>query len=445
VYTFIPHSVLDTLERHFYSIRLTIYWKKSTWGSGEFYYARIWLVSGGAHHYVKPEPNIGLDGVGPRMDSIVLPTIDNAVGPETWYFWFEVDGIWTRAVTESTGPTSFPIWVYAVEVTIIYGSPTVTRTYCLHPVAGTDTTDSPYTLSDGDLYKLSKSDDHRYDSKHEWDTTFSDNEYIEFLFPKIPSTATVSSVKIKVEWARQEKVNAARLRVYDGDSWTEYTLALAPAPTDKWGADTTQEVDISAFIDTAAKFNALKVWFQATVSATTGDRKTRHDLMELTVTYTINVLHPNAGKDTTDALYTLTDDDLIMLAVSDDYRYITKKDWKESFDSNEYVELEFPDITIPSGATISEVLLKFEWQRPATVDNAQLKIYVGTSLIATISLTPLPDPNTDRTEIINLKSYGIDTVAEINALKIWFQATDGKGAITQHDWVEVQVTYYIAP
>jgi hypothetical protein len=134
-----------------------------------------------------------------------------------------------------------------------------------------------------------------------------------------------------------------------------------------------------------------------------------------------------------------------MLAVSDDYRYITKKDWKESFDSNEYVELEFPDITIPSGATISEVLLKFEWQRPATVDNAQLKIYVGTSLIATISLTPLPYPNTDRTEIINLKSYGIDTVAEINALKIWFQATDGKGAITQHDWVEVQVTYYIAP
>jgi hypothetical protein len=116
VYTFIPHSVLDTLESHFFSIRLTIYWKKSTWGSGEFYYGSIWLVSGGAHHYVKPEPNIGLDGVGPRMDSIVLPTIDNAVGPETWYFWFEVDGIWTGAVPTSIGPTSFPIWVYAVEV-----------------------------------------------------------------------------------------------------------------------------------------------------------------------------------------------------------------------------------------------------------------------------------------------------------------------------------------
>jgi len=115
VYTFIPHSVLDTLEHHFYSIRLTIYWKKSTWPGGEYNFKSVWLVLGGTHHEVKREPNIGLEGWGPVIDGIISPTINDAVGPETWYFWFVVDGIWTGAVSESTGLTSFPIWVYAVE------------------------------------------------------------------------------------------------------------------------------------------------------------------------------------------------------------------------------------------------------------------------------------------------------------------------------------------
>jgi hypothetical protein len=116
IYTFIPHSALDALENHFYSIRLTVYWKKSTAGLGEYNSKSIWLVYNGVHHYVRPEPNIGLDGVGPNMNAIVSPTISSAVGPETWYFWFTVDGIWTGAVQTSTGPASFPIWVYAVEV-----------------------------------------------------------------------------------------------------------------------------------------------------------------------------------------------------------------------------------------------------------------------------------------------------------------------------------------
>lgn len=116
VYTFISHSTLDTLENHFYSIRLTIYWKKSTWDIGAYNAWSILLVSGGAHHYVKPEPKIGLDGVGPGIDGIISPTISDAEGPETWNFWFKVDGIWTGAVSTSTGATSFPIWVYAVEV-----------------------------------------------------------------------------------------------------------------------------------------------------------------------------------------------------------------------------------------------------------------------------------------------------------------------------------------
>jgi len=327
---------------------------------------------------------------------------------------------------------------------VITESPIVTSTYRLHPIAGIDATNRVHDLSDNDLKDLSNSDDRRYESKGGWDTSFNDNEYIKFLFPKIPSTATVVSVKIKIEWARQEKVNGARLKIYDGTDWKIYTLTLAPAPgeRERWGNDIIEEIDISDFINTAEKFNSLIVLFQATVSGS-GDGKTRHDLIELIVIYRISVLHPNVGIDATDSPSTLTDDQLIMLVVSDDYRYITKKEWKEEFDDNEYLEFEFPDITIPSGATINSVLLKFEWQRPNTVDDAQLKIYVGSNPIASISLKPLPDASVDRNETIDLMSYGIDTVDEINNLKIRFQATDGRGAKTQHDWIEIQVTYTV--
>jgi hypothetical protein len=116
VYTFISQDVLNTLEASFYSIRLTIWWKESTEPPGEYNSGSIWLVYMGVQHPVFLEPKTGLYGVAPLIDGYIMPTISHTTGPQEWHFWFEVDGIWTGAVSTSTGATSFPIWVYAVEV-----------------------------------------------------------------------------------------------------------------------------------------------------------------------------------------------------------------------------------------------------------------------------------------------------------------------------------------
>lgn len=158
----------------------------------------------------------------------------------------------------------------------------------------------------------------------------------------------------------------------------------------------------------------------------------------LVVPVTVN-LHPDNALDTTDSPYYLKPSDLAKLATSDNDRYESKHDWKNNFDNNEYIEFSFPDI--PTGATVDSVVLKFEWQRAGTVDNARLVIWDGSAWRAPYYLS-LPAANTDNTVTIDLKAeYGIDTAAEVNALKVRFQATDGGGAKTKHDWVEVQVTY----
>jgi hypothetical protein len=152
------------------------------------------------------------------------------------------------------------------------------------------------------------------------------------------------------------------------------------------------------------------------------------------------ILHPSNANDTTDHLYILSPADLAKLNSSDDNQYVTQKDWKEKYDDNEYIDFGFTP-NIPESVIITNVTLIFEWQRPNTVDNAQLKIYVNNSLLSTISLSPLPSPNVDRNETIDLKTLGINTTAKVNALKIRFQATDGHGSETKHDLVEIIVKY----
>jgi hypothetical protein len=116
IYAFIPQSFLEVLDDHFYSIRLKIYWKRIAPDAGPLNSWQVNLVSGGTHHYVRYESNIGLLGVGPGMDTTnIPPTISGAGGGTTWGFWFEVDNIWTGSVASSTGSVSFPIYVYATE------------------------------------------------------------------------------------------------------------------------------------------------------------------------------------------------------------------------------------------------------------------------------------------------------------------------------------------
>jgi hypothetical protein len=109
VYVLIPHSALDQLEQHFYSIRIKIYAQKGELVSSWTYD----LVSGG-HHYTDlvTEPVSGLEGILLRTDG-TLVTFYHTTG--AWNFWFEVTNIWTGSVASSTGSVSFPIYVYATE------------------------------------------------------------------------------------------------------------------------------------------------------------------------------------------------------------------------------------------------------------------------------------------------------------------------------------------
>jgi len=156
-------------------------------------------------------------------------------------------------------------------------------------------------------------------------------------------------------------------------------------------------------------------------------------------------LHPNEGvdrwgksdKDKKD----LTEEDLNLLEASDDNWYRNNKEWPNEYKDDHYIEFGFENIS--PGATVLSAVLKFEWKRAETVDNARLSIWNGSSWSSYYYL-PLPSPNTDTIVTLDLKTgYGIDNAFEVNNLRVRFQATDGGGAYTWHDWVEVQVTYQL--
>jgi len=156
-------------------------------------------------------------------------------------------------------------------------------------------------------------------------------------------------------------------------------------------------------------------------------------------------LNPNYGYDTTQKEpkgYTLNTEDLAKLATSDNSRYDSKDKWeKKSYSDDEYIDFAFPDL--PSGATrVNSVVLKFEWQREKEINAARLQFTTdGGSNWQTHDLS-LPHENTDDLVTLNLKDYGIDTVAEVNNLIIRFQATHNPaGAKTKHNWVQVNVDY----
>ncbi|MEM2204848.1 MAG: hypothetical protein QW603_01155 [Candidatus Hadarchaeales archaeon] len=154
-------------------------------------------------------------------------------------------------------------------------------------------------------------------------------------------------------------------------------------------------------------------------------------------------LHPDNVVDSTDGDLSLPQDNLKQLENSDDNRYRTEHKWKGSYDEKHYLDFDFDNITIPPGATVDNVVLKFEWQRPSEVDNARLRIWDGFAWSDYYYLT-LPSPGMDDVVTLDLKAdYGIDTATEVNNLRVRFQATDGKEAYTWHDWVEVQVTYTV--
>ncbi len=170
-----------------------------------------------------------------------------------------------------------------------------------------------------------------------------------------------------------------------------------------------------------------------------------YDDQEYVEASSFTVLKPIVGYDTTnpDMPFMLS---TYKLSYSDNVRHKNIRSWIYVFNVNRYIVLEFQKL--PAGASVTDVTLKFEWQRNGHIDDARLWVYGKPWPMPeyptgdVYSLKPLPASDTDRCETISLDSYpfNIDTREEVNNLKIWFQATGGAGdRYTQLDWVEIQI------
>lgn len=143
---------------------------------------------------------------------------------------------------------------------------------------------NPHTLTPSDLENLENSDNIRYQSYGVWSEDYSDNEYLDLEFENIPCGATVNSAVLKFEWQRTTKVDNARLRIWNGSSWSAYYYLPIPDPN----KDTIVTLDLKELygIDTCYEVKNLKIRFQAS-SIDWANAYTHHDWVEVQVTYTL--------------------------------------------------------------------------------------------------------------------------------------------------------------
>ena len=89
-------------------------------------------------------------------------------------------------------------------------------------------------------------------------------------------------VSITLEWSNRPSISEARMKVFDGLGNEQVYAPTLPGTN-----DSTETIDMSAFMDTAEKVNNLQVWFQALgVGQGPGpSSKTCHDLVKVTVVY----------------------------------------------------------------------------------------------------------------------------------------------------------------
>jgi len=171
----------------------------------------------------------------------------------------------------------------------------------------------------------------------------------------------------------------------------------------------------------------------------------------------VDPLHPESGTDTTGAgIDSLNGGELATLANSDDNRYASNYGWWTSFSNitgetwpvgyllNENLNFGMPNI--PTGATVTNASLKFEWRRGTGVNAARIRVYDGSTW--QIVALALPTSNTDTTDTIDLYDLGFTTKTKIDALQIQFQATQSGGynafdnaSKTAIDLVEVNASY----
>lgn len=115
--------------------------------------------------------------------------------------------------------------------------------------------------------------------------------------------------------------------------------------------------------------------------------------------------------------------------------------WLTNYNSSRYIEFSFTP-SIPRNAKIENTVVRFEWRRALWSDKAaKLLIWDETAgSWVSYEIVNLQQAGHDDTEEINVYSY-INTVEDVNNIKIRFQATDGGVSYTGHDLVEFEVTY----
>lgn len=153
------------------------------------------------------------------------------------------------------------------------------------PVGGTDTTGgSAESLTASDLTRLSSSNDSRMGSNGNWpmDGAYVPSTYLEFLFsPAVPLDQAIQNVTLTHEYRRSGTLTAAKLQVFESDTgqWHDEPLNL-PGVSD---TDLSQDISISAYIDTPGDVNGIRIRFLAFRSSSVSSITTGHDLIRLRV------------------------------------------------------------------------------------------------------------------------------------------------------------------
>ncbi len=184
--------------------------------------------------------------------------------------------------------------IFSIVAVLMCAMPALAFTGDYYPTEGYDESyhgTGMYVLTAGDLEKLASSDDNRYVSYAVWNNrNYNDYDYIEFDFsPDLPSCAVVESVIITFEWQRTDtcyNINTARLKIWDQSS-ASWFIDNFPTPLPLLYIDRTEIIN-APYINTVEDVNNLKIWFQVSLNpAYPPADVTKHDLVKLTVTYSI--------------------------------------------------------------------------------------------------------------------------------------------------------------
>lgn len=148
------------------------------------------------------------------------------------------------------------------------------RAFALRPV---------YTLTSTDLEKLESSNNNHYQTRTEWPYSGYDDwqgKCLHFDFSgTLPIDAHILSVTISNEFYRSSGEDGTfimKMRVWDGSIWSsDYPIAV-PYPED------VRIQDVSDFIDSAEKANALKIELKGAYGTSI---KTSHDQVRVDITY----------------------------------------------------------------------------------------------------------------------------------------------------------------